>query len=217
MLIQTVGQDQAAEGRNFQPVAGALLLHIRPAKQQQRSGFTGRVFPVPLDGGNLRRLMLKGVQTMHIAHHGLDRGHHQRHPQRHREHLADSGRIVAFEKVPGTRGTHKQRAAQEGRDRHMQQAVGERRVKDDLEPVNRDHLAINNLMALRGMHPAVGSEDPEGRHQRAEGHHAGREKVQAGADLVPAEEHHAEETRLKEEGRQYLIGEQRPGNAPGKL
>jgi hypothetical protein len=40
--------------------------HIRQAKQQQRRGLAGAIFPVPLDGGDLRRLMLKGVKTMHI-------------------------------------------------------------------------------------------------------------------------------------------------------
>jgi hypothetical protein len=67
-----VGQDQAAERRDLQPVAGALLLHIRPAKQQQRRWLARRIFPVPLNGGDFRRLVLQGVQAVHIADQRLD-------------------------------------------------------------------------------------------------------------------------------------------------
>jgi hypothetical protein len=42
-------------------------------------------------------------------------------------------------------------------------------------------------------------------------------EVQPRPDFVPAEQHHPEETRFKEEGGQYFIGEQGAGNAPGKL
>ena len=82
----------------------------------------------------------------------------------------------------------------------MEQAIREGGVKDYLKPVHRDHLAIFNGKALRGMHPAVGREDPEGRHQRAERHHTGGEKVQPWADFIPAKQHHAKEACFKKEG-----------------
>jgi len=40
--------------------------------------------------------------------------------------------------------------------------------------------------------------------------------VQARADALEAEQHHAEETGLQEEGGQHFVGEQRPGDAAGE-
>lgn len=60
--------------------SGALLVHIGPAKQQQRRWLTRRIFPVPLNGGDFRRLVLQGIQAMHIADQRLDGGDQQRHP-----------------------------------------------------------------------------------------------------------------------------------------
>ena len=99
----------------------------------------------------------------------------------------------------------------------MQQAVGKRRVKDNREPVHRHHLAIDDLKPLRRLHPAIGREDPEGGDYRPQRHHAGGEEVQARPDAVPAEQHDAEESGFKEEGGQNFVGQQRAGNAPGKL
>ncbi len=64
--MQAVGKDQATESGDLKTIAGPLLLHVRQAKQQQRRGLAGAIFPVPFDGRDLRRLMLKGVKTMHI-------------------------------------------------------------------------------------------------------------------------------------------------------
>ncbi|MNH05407.1 hypothetical protein D3C78_624670 [compost metagenome] len=41
--------------------------------------------------------------------------------------------------------------------------------------------------------------------------------MQATADTVPAKEHDAKETGLEEEGREYFIGEQRPGDGAGEI
>jgi hypothetical protein len=49
---------------------------------------------VALNGGDFRRLVLQGVQPVHIANHGLDRGDNQRHPQRHGEHRANAGVLL---------------------------------------------------------------------------------------------------------------------------
>ena len=128
---------------------------------------------MPLNGGNFSWLMLKRVQTVHIAHDRLDRGDQQRHPHRHGKHGADGGGIVTAQQVPCARRADKQRAAQKRGDSHMNQAVREGGIKDDRQPVLRNNLSVFDSEALRRMHPAVGREDPEGRHQRAERHHAG--------------------------------------------
>jgi hypothetical protein len=62
LLIQAMGEDQAAKRRDLQPVFGALFIHIRHAKQQQRGGFAGFVFPVAFNGSDFCRLMFKRVE-----------------------------------------------------------------------------------------------------------------------------------------------------------
>ena len=99
----------------------------------------------------------------------------------------------------------------------MQQAVREGGVKHHGEPVHRHDLTVDDLIALRGLHPAVRREDPEGRNNSAQRHHAGGEEVQTRPDFVPAEQHHAEEPGFEEEGGQHFIGQQRAGNAARKL
>ncbi|MNZ92128.1 hypothetical protein D3C78_1111390 [compost metagenome] len=57
LLVQTVRQDKTAERGDFQTIASPFLFHIRPAKQQQRRGFTGWIFPVAFDSGNFGGLV----------------------------------------------------------------------------------------------------------------------------------------------------------------
>ena len=78
-----MGEDQAAKRRDFQTVFGALFRHVRHAKQQQRGGFAGFIFPVTFNGGDFCRLMLKRIKAVHIANQRLDRRDQQSHPHRH--------------------------------------------------------------------------------------------------------------------------------------
>ncbi|MNE17588.1 hypothetical protein D3C80_1105740 [compost metagenome] len=79
-----MGQDQAAQVRHFEAVAGGFGLHVRQAEQHQRRWLTGFVVPVALDGGDFRRLVLQGVQAMGIADRDLHGRGHQDHPHGHR-------------------------------------------------------------------------------------------------------------------------------------
>ena len=184
--MQTVGEDQAAESGDLEAIAGALLFHIRQAKEQQRRGLAGSVFPMPFDGGDLRWLMLKGVKTMHIPHHRLDWRYQQRHPHRHRQHFADGRRVVAAQKMPRGRGPDEHGAAEKRGYRHMKQTIRERGVKDNRQPVLRNEMAIFDGKTLRRLHPAVGGEDPESGDQGAKRHHAGSKKMQRRRHLIPA-------------------------------
>ncbi len=212
-----MGQDQAAQGWNLDLEARGFCLHVGNAEQDQRRRLAGLVLPVAFDGGDLHRLMLERVQAMEVADHGLDRRHHQGHPHGHRQHLTHCRVVPPAQQVPGRRGADEERGGDEGRGGHVHQAIGEGRVEDHREPVHRNHLAIDDLVALGGLHPAVGSEDPEGRHQRAERHHAGGEEVQATAYTVPAEQHDTKETGLEEEGGQDLVSEQGTSDGSGKI
>ena len=99
----------------------------------------------------------------------------------------------------------------------MQQAVREGGVKHHGEPVHRYHLTVDDLIALRGLHPAVGGEDPKGGNNGPQCHHAGGKEVQLRPDFIPAEQHHAEEPGFEEEGGKHFIGQKRAGNTARKL
>ncbi len=72
-------------------------------------------------------------------------------------------------------------------------------------------------IAVGRLHPGIRRQDPEGREQRSERHHAGGEEMQPVADLLPAEQHDAEEGRFEEEGGDHLVGDDRAENVAGEL
>ena len=93
---------------------------------------------------------------------------------------------------------------------------GKGRIEDDLEPVCRHELPVGvDRVAGRRLHPAVGGQDPERRDQRADRDHQRREEMQAAADPLQAEQHHAEEAGFEEERGQHLVGHQRPDHGAG--
>ena len=117
--------------------------------------------------------------------------------------------------MPRTHSAHNQRRRQISRQHHMQQTVGERRVEDDLPPIQRNELPhIVKAIARRGLHPAVHRQDPSGRKQRAKGNHRRCEHMQPRPDPFQTKQHDAQKAGLKEEGRQHLIGHQRPDHRP---
>ena len=99
----------------------------------------------------------------------------------------------------------------------MHQAIGERRVEDHCQPVGRYHAAIDDFKTLRRLHPAVRGKNPERGDQRTHGHHHRGKKVQLAPHLVPAKQHHAQETSLEEEGREHFVRQQRPGDGAGEV
>ncbi len=155
LLVQAMGEDQAAKRRDFQPVFGAFFIHIGHAKQQQRGGFSGFVLPVAFYGSDFCRLMFKRVEPMHIANDSLDRRDQQGHPHRHGKHFTYGRRIIAPQKMPGGGGADEHRAAEKSGNRHMGQTIGERRVKDNRQPVLGNDMTVFNGKTLRRLHPAI--------------------------------------------------------------
>ncbi|MNV36174.1 hypothetical protein D3C71_1276420 [compost metagenome] len=206
-------QDQAAQPGHVQRKARFFAFHVGNAEERQRHARARFIFPMPFNGGDLRGLMLQCVQAMKVAHHGLQRRHQQQHAHRHGEHLLHGGAAVTAQQVPRARRAHHQRGRQERGDAHVRQAVRERRVEDHGEPVGGYDAPVQDLVAGGRLHPAVGRQDPRGRHQRAQRHHDGREKVQARAHARPAEQHHAQEAGFQEKGGQHFVGQQRPRHA----
>ncbi len=212
-----MGQDQAAERRDLELEASGFGLHVGDTEQNQRGWLAGHILPVAFDRGDFHRLVLEGIEAMEVTDHRLDRGDDQRHPHGHRQHLAHRRVVTPAQQVPGRRGTDEERGGDERGSGHVHQAVGERGVEYHRQPVHRHHTAIYDLVTLRGLHPTVGGEDPEGRDQGAERNHHRGEEVQATADAVPAKQHDPQEASLEEERGQHLVGEQRAGNGAGEV
>ena len=210
-------QDQAAEVRDFKRKMIFLGRHVGPAKKYQRNRFAKPVFPMAFNGGDLGGLVFEGIDTMNVADHRLQRRHQQQHPHRHRRHLANGRIVVAAQQVPGPRCAHQQRGRQESRNAHVRQTVGKGRVENDGEPVGRNDPAVNNCVAGWRLHPAVGRQNPGHRHQRSQRHHHGRDEVQPRPDPLPAKQHDAQESGFEKERGQYLISQQRPRDAAGKV
>ena len=146
---------------------------------------------------------------MLITDQDLQRRHQRGHPHRHREHHARPRQMRIAQQVPGADGADHQRGGEIGRQHHVDEAVGEGRIEDHLEPVDRDELAVGvDGIAGRRLHPGIGREDPECRDQRAHRDHQGGEEMQLGADALEAEQHYAEEAGFEEERGEHLIGHQ---------
>ena len=92
--------------------------------------------------------------------------------------------LVAQQMKRADRADH-QRGGQIGRQHHMHEAIGKRRIEDHLEPVGGDELPVGvDGVAGRRLHPGIGGENPERRDQRADRDHQGREEMQPVADAL---------------------------------
>lgn len=63
--------------------------------------------------------------------------------------------------MPCGGGADKHRAAEKSGDRHVRQAIRERGVEDNRQPVPGNNVTVFNGKTLRRLHPAIGREDPE--------------------------------------------------------
>ena len=205
--VPAVAQDQAAELRDPDGVAGGLGLEVGQAEEIERR--PGMGLEMALHGGDLGRLVLQRVEAVEVAGYRLQRGHQGRHPHRHREHALGSTVPVALEQVPRTHAADHEGRGQVGAQHGVDEAVGKGGIEDDLPPVGGLEAALDDGVAGRRVHPAVGREDPEGGEEGAQRHHAGGEEVRLLADSLPAEEHDPQEAGLEEEGGQHLVGHDR--------
>ena len=118
--------------------------------------------------------------------------------------------------VIGADGADHQRGGEIGRQHHVHQAIGKRRIENHLEPVGGDELPVGiDGVAGRRLHPGIGRQNPECRYQRADGDHQGGEEMQPVTDPLQAEQHHPEEARFEEERSEHLIGHQGPEHGAG--
>ena len=173
-------------------------------------------FEVPFHRHHFLRLVLERVEAVHVAREYLQRGHDGRHPHRHREHLSRVQIGAVLEQVPRTDPAHDEGRRQVSGHDSVHQAVREAGIEHDVPPARPgQELSVgSDLVTRRRLHPAVHRQDPEGRHESAERHHAGRCEMQLLADLVHAEQHDTEEARFEEECRQHLVSHERSDHGP---
>ena len=203
-----MGQDQAAQFRNTYLEMVALGFLIRDGEQQQRH--STYCLPVAFDGSKLDRLMLHGVQAVEIADHRLCRRADQDQPQAHGQCPAVGLHLSPAQQVPGADARHHEGPGEEGSHYHVGETIGERGVEDRLTPAGDAEHAVRQFSAGRGVHPAVGRQNPERGDEGAQRHHARRKQMHARWHLVAAEQQHAEEGGLEEERRHHLVTEHRP-------
>ncbi len=179
---------------------------VRDREQDERRRL--RPVPVRFDRRHLRGLMLGGVEAVLIADEGLQRGEDRDHAESHAHHRLGLGPEPARQKIAGADGEHDKRGREIGRREHVREAVGEARIENDGEPVDGIGDAVADLVPGRGLHPAVGGEDPERRERRADRDQHRGKHVDVRRDALPAEQHDAEERGFEEECRQNLVAEQ---------
>jgi hypothetical protein len=162
-------------------------------------------------------LLVEHRQPLQVPGDDLQGRDDRGEPHRHGEGLARVLRRLALQELPGRDPGHHEAGGQIGRQDHVDQAVREGRVEDDLEPVDRHEAIALDGEPDRRLHPAVGGDDPEGGQQGAERHHRGGQEVELGAHPGPAEQHDPEEGRLHEEGGDHLVLHQHADHRTGDV
>ena len=196
---------------------GRFRGHVGQAEEDQGNPFALlAMLPVALDGSELGRLMLHGVEPVLIADQRLDGRGDEKHPHRHRQHGADPRVVPSAQQLPGRRAGDHERRGDVRRDDGVRETVGEGGIEDDAQPIDGHDAAVDDLVTLGRVHPTVRREDPCRRDERTDCHCQRRHEVQAGTDTITSEQHDAEEASLKEERRKHLVCEQRPRHPAGK-
>ena len=144
-----------------------------------------------------------------VAEEDLQRHQHGEEPQRHRQHDPAFLREPPTPHQIGADTQHDEARGDEERHHRVREPGGKGRIEDDLQPVGREEASVDDLVAGRRLHPAVGRQDPERREQRAERHHQRCNEMGPGRHQLAPEQQHAEKRRLEKKCRQALVGEQR--------
>jgi len=165
----------------------------------------------------LHRLMMQRVHAMQIAGDDLDRYEDRDEDDRHAQHGSRFGHMTSVLQMPCADTEHGERRRQEEARHRVRETIGKRRIEDHRQPVRRHVASVDDIVADRGLHPAIGSENPERREQRAGGDHHGGKEMRPRRHALAAEEQDAEEARLEKEGDETFVREQRPEYVAGRV
>ncbi len=160
--------------------------------------------------------MPQRVEAVLVADEQLQRREHGHQPDRHAQHDARFLGVLAGEEITRADRQHDEAAGEVGGVEHMHETIGEARVEDDVDPVERIGDAIAHLVAGWRVHPAIGRENPERRHGGADCDDRRRENVERTRHTVEAEQQHAEERRLEEERHQNFVADSGTDHVAGR-
>jgi hypothetical protein len=105
--------------------------------------------------------MFERVEAMLVAKEDLQ-GHERRQkPESHRQHHAGFIHRSALADQPGGDPDHDKTGRNKEADDSVRQAIGEGRAEDDREPILGEEAPVDDLVAGRRLHPAIGGENPE--------------------------------------------------------
>ena len=172
-----------------------------------REKAAGRLgLPVGFDGGVLHGLEVGDLLALEVAGggHAQAGGQHQHHGQRRRR--PEDGAVGLAQQVPAADRQHEDPGGEHRGQDGVPQVVPGHGVADEVEEALQLRSPGDRVDAIadRVLHPGVGRQDPEGRHDRARRDQPGRGGVEPRGEAVPAEDPQAQEGRLQEEGDQAL-------------
>jgi hypothetical protein len=190
---------------------GVAVVVAHPAEQVQ--GCVVLRVVERLERRHLHRLILgdfQGVPVTDERHGG--RGE-EPDDERGDERLAGEVQVALLEQVPGADTGHDEASGDDAGHDGVHVARREGRVEGGGPEAGEDGPAVFYGVAGRSLLPGIGDEDPHRRQQGPDHDEPRRGVVEALGDLLAAEQQHAEEGRLEEEGEKALGCQRRPEDA----
>jgi len=143
--------------------------------------------------------VFESVEPVQVADKDLQRRDDGREQHRHDQHDARMFDMALVEQIPPADPADNKAGRQIGRREHMGEAVRERRVENNLEPVfGVKDAVLGDPETLRRLHPAIRRQNPEGGNAGADGDDDGRCEMHLVRHTVPPEQHDAKERGFKE-------------------
>jgi hypothetical protein len=188
--------EQRQEVRDLDAVLHLALVGVVVAADRERRALLGA--GDALEGGELRRLVLGDLAAGPVPDDDLHRGGERREGQRHDERRAVVVVALALQPRAGVDGGHDEARDDVAREVHVDELVPEVVVEQGVPRPDVRDAAVDDVEALRVVHPAVDGDDVE-RPGRARDDD--RDPVRSGpaAQPVPPVDVDRDEDRLDEE------------------
>ncbi len=116
--------------------------------------------------------------------------------------------MPVFQQVISGDAHHEEAAQDEGADQRVYKAIESGGIQHGFIEVGQlgavKTAGFHDVVARRRLLPGIRDNDPDGREDRAQRHHDGREEVHARRDSIPAEYQYRQEAGFEEEGEDAL-------------
>jgi len=206
----------AQHAGDFDAQLHPLLLLVDPAEEIHVGRRAVRI--VPLEGGELGRLVLRDAAGAGVAGQELQ----QRSDHRHRQGDPDRGlakiKVFLAQQIKGGDTEDEKGSGLPGPGEGMAEAVQGGGIKDHLPEIDdlgaQGVAKADDVVAGRGLLPGVGDDDPDCTEMGPQRNHAGGEEMGPGFDPVPAEEENGQKARFEKKGKDPLRGESAAEDVP---